>query len=528
VQHTVTQSDKENTVPYWTYLLEKDVKSARKQLPTVLAYALHKNLKNQKWLLSISQPLDIRDALRILKEYKHVTARVKRMVNKTLYVLDAYKLQMWLLRYSADAFREIFDLTHPRPSDWPLDWFQAAVYGGPVPPDSVIGKARALKGKSAEETATAVVQQRVPWHYVRSKDQSADREVFQDKQVTAALFKSEGMRFIIDNADKLGTLGKEDKEVVRANIFKAAASQTKMNFVEPLLAARNADQFFRPAFLELAQSLLEKSFVDEKKLGEAWVVGDVSGSMNVTIAYSAFLATIFAARLPKVRMFLFNTELKEIPPPKNIVECIGICDKLEANGGTDIGLAFKHMISENHVPRTIVLVTDGEDNHPIEFQKVFQQFSDYVDKTRQPVRIVYLLFNISSPIKLPETELVRVLVKQLDRDYAKNIDEMLAEITYGEVDTTFWDRFDAVSLAFTPQIVQDECAICGKSLEADIIPLACGHKYHGGCLSNYWDLIGKKQCVCHCVQTHQCQNCGAPVDATQEKCHFCKVKFVVA
>lgn len=42
---------RENTVPYWTYLLEKDVKSACKHLPVVLAYALQKNLRNQQWLL---------------------------------------------------------------------------------------------------------------------------------------------------------------------------------------------------------------------------------------------------------------------------------------------------------------------------------------------------------------------------------------------------------------------------------------------------------------------------------------------
>ncbi|HMF34732.1 MAG TPA: VWA domain-containing protein [Candidatus Lokiarchaeia archaeon] len=523
----MSQQQKENSVPYWTYLLEKDVKSARKQLPTVLAYSLYKNLNNQFWLLQLSTPLDIRDALRTLQEYKHVTARVKRAVNRALYALDAQKLQMWLLRYSADAFREIFDVTHPKPSAWPLDWFQAACYGGPVPPNSVIAKARALKGKSAKEAAEVVQDQRIPWHYVRSKDQTVDREVFQDKNVTAALLKSEGMRFIVDNADKIAMLSKDDKELVQAKIFKAAQGKTKMNFVEPLLAARNADPFFRPAFLELAQSLLEKSYVDESKIGEAWVVGDVSGSMSVTIAYSAFVATIFAARLPEVRLFLFNTELKEIAAPKNVIDCMAICDKLRADGGTDIGVIFKYAVNQGHAPRTIVLVTDGEDNQPPQFQDTFAQFSKYVEQERVPVRIVYLLFNTWSKIQLPETEFIRVIQKQLDRDYAKNIDEILAEITYGEPDTSFWDKFDAVSLAFTPKIVVDECAICGKPLESDVIPLACGHKYHGACLSNYWDLVGKKQCVCHCPQTHKCQSCGAPVDATQEQCHFCKVKFVL-
>ncbi len=521
--------NRENTIRYQTFLLEREVKSARKYLPEVLANAFDNNLDNLQWLLEISGPLDIRDALRILQSEHHVTSRVKRVVNRQFYKQDAHRLQLWLLRYSADAFREIFDVTHPKPDKWPLTWFQNACYGGQVPDDSMIGKARALKGKDAQEAAEIISEGRIPWHYVRSKDQTQEKEVFEDSRTLAALFKTEGMRFIVDNAERLAEIPKEDQNEVRKAIIQAAQGRVKLNFVDPLLAARIVDVSFRPAFLELAQSLLEKTYLDEAKIGAAWIVGDISGSMDLTIPYATFVAALFAARIPSTRMFLFTIALREIAPPENVVECMAMVDKLKADGGTNIGLIFNYILQERQVPRTLILISDGQDNDTARFRKIYNQFMAFLSETEQRIRIVFLHIGGPSSIKLKSSEFIRIIQKDLDaRNYARNIDEILAEITYNEPQQDFWEQFEAVELAFVPKIVVDECAICGSPLTSDIIPLACGHKYHGACLKNYWELIGKKQCVCHCSQTHECPTCGAPVDASQAVCNFCKTKFVLS
>ncbi len=510
-------------IKYITYLIEKDVASARGKLPEVLADALRRNLANTRWLLHISTPLDIRDALRGMHKEKHITARVKRIVNRHFYTTNDRRLQLGLLRYSADAFREIFDITHPNPNNWKLSWFQAACYGAEAPQDSLLTAARGLKLASPEETQEIVRKYRIPWHYVRSKDPKS----FKTKDVTSALLQTESMRFIVDNPEKLEQLSEQEKAEIRTRILNAAKGKTKMNFIDALVASWRAGDNFRPALQELAQSLLERTYLDEEKLGECWIAGDISGSMALTAPHVGFIATVFAVRIPKVRLFLFNVTLQEQIPPKNIAECTTFCNALRAYGGTDIGLIYDHILEERHLPRTLVLITDGVDSQPARFAEKYAKFLEFVSQQKQQVRILYLFLGKGQNIDRTGNELVRVLERSLTTKYAENLDEFLAEIAYGEPETSFWDKFNSVSSAFAPRMVEAECSICGKPLEtgAGVTTLACSHKYHTECLTNYWDLIGKKQCVCHCKQTFNCETCGAPIDPGTKICGFCKTKI---
>lgn len=335
-----------------------------------------------------------------------LTKSFARILKVQLAKLERSRLEFDLLFYADGPWRGLCDLSHTKPSDWALDFFQPAVFGvsGAVPEGSLVADARKLDAgnlaatlerhprlatlgysfvrskvppTSVEESAKVKLAEKMPlseviWHY----EELRDKRCRTDAVVDARLERGEALdgHFSTDNFGKI---------------------------LERLLSFRRLRASFWPRLLPLAEAQLAELKRRRLTGGDGGVaslrvavLGDASSSMqtaiNAACTAGAMMSAIFDARLVFFNGKAFTARCHEMPCSAEQV--LRVTEEVRAGGCTSPAAALNAFYQERATVDLFIVVTDEEENTPCAGLRFAPLFAKYRAEVHCGARCVFLSF----------------------------------------------------------------------------------------------------------------------------------------
>ena len=263
-----------------------------------------------------------------------LSAQVKRGVAAAMRKFDAYQLAKYD-RATAVRLRDVIRLTHPKPKDDEQSRAWKALIAGELPsPDT--WEVSLSAGKDKRET----------W----------ERLLREERLGYMAVLKN------LRNMVKAGV----DEDLIRDAITARKGARWVLPF-RYVAAARAVPQFEASIDTALLNCIQESDPLP----GRTAVLVDVSGSMvfsNLSaksdlrrIDAAAALASVVNAE--SLRVFTFDTEVREVPPRRGMAGVDSITNTA-SGGGTYLGAAVRH-VNENVRHDRLIVVTDEQSHDPV-------------------------------------------------------------------------------------------------------------------------------------------------------------------
>ncbi|MFW9992155.1 MAG: hypothetical protein ACFFD4_08930 [Candidatus Odinarchaeota archaeon] len=332
--------------------------------------------------------LEVRDAIRTIYELKDklkdtrykvgYSSGPRKMVKRWFKRLTADELTRSLVKYSYPAWREVIDMTHPKPDNFQVEWFQQAVYGGQVPEDAELARLRKFKHADKEEQAEIIKSSGVhSYHYFQ-------REVLADKELGTEQAKVMALPQLIRFHQRFNDIAideillerlKQQEKPLHVNFAEY------MSFIQILRGANYTDKKIQKTRQAIAGELerLADLGIEHQKINLDYPVAllvDRSGSMHQAISIGVPLAAILASRNPTdTKLVFFDDTAFEKPPPRKMKEVLEYVKSIHSGGSTSPAAALMSVYNKGIKPKTLVVITDEGENIPVNYKNRQYNFS---------------------------------------------------------------------------------------------------------------------------------------------------------
>lgn len=304
--------------------------------------------------------LDVRDAIRLLNRQRQIprlTSKRKIMINETFFAkIPAETLRFHILKYSANAFREVFNVTHPHPDIFQDKNFQKNVYGEK---GGVIGEIRdILKTPTLDAAKKLIYDYKLPFHYVRSK---LPKALF--AKVIPTMFKTEALPVLIRNYDYFANIVGYSvvQRLIEERIMKTEKLQ--MNLGELSKFIKKNKKTLSKRVKQKLTNYCDEIIVNASKeinLGDnIAIIGDASGSMVYAIEFATMFAAIINYRSKNSDLIFFNdTIFRPSKIPENFSDVQDYVAKNKARGSTAPALVIEEYLKKKTKFDTLIFITD--------------------------------------------------------------------------------------------------------------------------------------------------------------------------
>ena len=473
-------------IPLLSRFMFEQRMNIRHLIPILLDWAKEKkDTAFFEYLLKKSTIADVRDWIDLRTGM--VSRKFKELVNDWLYSLSGHVCEFWYHKYSTPVWHRVFDVTHPRPDSWKLKWFQGSVYGDSVPDDSLIARLRDFR-KTGEGDLVELLKEGISWHYL---SQSFDIGKYLKTYIEHA-----PLGFIInkvsdytDNPELIEIALSRLEGTPRLNVANI------LTVVEKSLSPtqNESQQKLRMRLLEVAQRILDKTYVDEDHVGRAAIIVDKSGSMQNAIELGVTIAGLLSARLgDKVSLYFFDTNVYESESPESVLEMLQLRHRWKADAGTEIRPVLTMLANEPPFD-TVVIVSDGFIN-------------DYASEYRRQ-EVLTILEHV------PPMRWIFVKIGESQQD------EVPAEVMFKE------QVFKGIFTVITPEAAQDIETVLGVITYFQNKKLIAKLQGIREDLIVWADSPVKERSMIEFRVALKCGNCGGPAPPDVGFCLFCGMPF---
>lgn len=339
------------------------------------------------------------------------TSSICKRVKRWVRTLPAEKLEFYALHFPRQPWCHLADICHLNPKDFSsLPWFLPFCFGEPAPNDSLPWICSDLCAENVNELLKEYV---IPYSHIRrvkdvnltnaskgriAKHEPLDQVLWYYEELTCP----EADTFIkqrIDNGEEINmNIGKMLERLLAVKMIREGFSLTNCEYVwdeetETLskkirVPNKNKATFF-PLLLDKAQHLMNT--INLPLESPILVAGDKSGSMDIAIRISTIIASILAA-MSSAKFILFNDKAEEITNvPTNISTALDLAVSVEAERPTSPAAALYPFFQRSEVVKTIILITDEEENTNYKGLDFVTLYKKYAKKV-YPAKLVFVSF----------------------------------------------------------------------------------------------------------------------------------------
>lgn len=277
------------------------------------------------------------------------------------------------------VWRYVADLVHFKPTDFTVDYFLADIFDQAIPEDCFVFVMRKLMEAAEEDlvpsfrkVADSFPQIYKSYAYLRNKDRLVkSKEIVellaQHIPVETAIWYFEELYQVsqvvphilvrrMHGEDFLLTARHNDSKV-----FTFGKLLERLLTFQKLKRKKLASLLMDVAALKL--DLLKEKYRDNLNPKAVAVFGDASSSMTTAIEAAAIIASIISTTLDGELSF-FASGLVKSPhlKPSSVEETLEVCQKIRANGCTNLAACLWPYFEAKQVVDTIVMVTDEYEN----------------------------------------------------------------------------------------------------------------------------------------------------------------------
>ena len=329
-------------------------------------------------------------------KFQHVSlgkSKIKFLIRHWIRNIPVDRLEFFAFGMTGGhkRWKAVLDKLHPAPSDFKLPWFSQFIFTGEAPEDSFYAKFKA----SPKQAALHISTYRPEYKLIRL-------------YTSQGLILTPEMKEAIVSYTPLDVLLWYWEELTCPSIGRWALKRLeeaeptlpygtlvdRLGLIRRSYASVDSPNYYLshslvPRLLSVADSRL-LSF--RLKLEEpVAVLADGSGSMEVAIKTSAIITSMLTA-ICRARLLIFRDKSTAVDiPPRTVADVLHFGEHCRAHGGTSPASAMADLLTIPEAPKTIIIVTDEEENVSWANQSFRQVFDTYYS-TRYPARLVFVSF----------------------------------------------------------------------------------------------------------------------------------------
>lgn len=315
---------------------------------------------------------------------------------------------------NSDIWRKLANLCHFRPGDFCVNWFLEYCYTGNYPNDSLMFK---IKNANDAMLKNLYLEYRIPYEYIRLKNPSKEFKVLlaQKEPLRTVLWYGDELDIYKDNS--IGDLVAERIKNERIDI-----PYTKI--VQIIVNVSNKTSKIIKELTQYTQSKLE-----EYKLNlptPISILCDASGSMEVCVKTSGIITSLLCAIAGNTcKLYVFKDKNYSIAnPPKNVRDVLNFIEDTKAESYTSPASSLNQMILDKMVAKTIILVTDQEENTPCNGLKFAETLKNYSKLIGFNPKIVFITMGKSNQMIFDlENAFGKNLVSEMVSNYNFDLNE---------------------------------------------------------------------------------------------------------
>lgn len=332
--------------------------------------------------------LDINNLNAKKSPYGSASGAICKHIRQWTRTFTKEELEFFSIFLPKEPWKKLADICHFNPEkDFPnLPWFLRFCFGDDPPSDTIAYQCKAL---SADNINTIVNEYPVPYSQVKQfKDQLTNetkgRIAGYEAKVDTVLWWYEHLQ--CEEVDK----------VLEERIAKGEKiTLPDGKFIERMLTIndmRQRNSSIAPFYRHLVPIGQER--LDAMSLpldSPIAVMGDASSSMEVAIKTSSIIAGLLSA-ISQAKLSFFNTSV--ITPdrnPESIEEVLKLAVDIKATSATNPGVCLDPYYKAKEIIKTIIMVTDEEENTYVDNQIFADLFEKYYNEV-YPAKMVFVSF----------------------------------------------------------------------------------------------------------------------------------------
>lgn len=341
-----------------------------------------------------------------------IKAGFRRMVEQGLrdYLQAREDHPRWLERsmlQHRESMKRLYRISHKKPHGMA----QAVLFDRHYPPHTIFYLVSKLKDMTPKEAASAILSQKIPFEVAVGAVSK-----IKDPDIVLALIEGMTGNQIVNNSKMLERLGVKQNPALNAayqaaiqragkdkklNVLKtsritgqsravnldASATMATMDWMEAAVPMRGGLSIDNdPIGADMQEDLKQLQAHATKMLGGIdgdWLIlGDASGSMNMSIELAKKVASIITERVKgKVWLIFFNT----VPTAydvtgKTYFQIEEMTKYVRAGGGTSIGCGVDYLMRKGESVDGIAIISDGGDNTGPLFGPAYRKYAEQLGK----------------------------------------------------------------------------------------------------------------------------------------------------
>ena len=339
-------------------------------------------------------PRDLIRGVRFAKDQKLAGRRqaIPKLVAAYLHSLEENMVK-WerVVVQHRRTMQELYALCHVKPGRGG-DAVRGALFGEDQEGQKLLPVAKSmfevvanLKNMPAMEAAGEVIIRRIPF-LVAAPALGAK---LKDPAVLSAVMARMTPAELTSHMKMLERLGVRKDPVLRAAL-EGAMVRLATGKSSALKLSKALEQSERDGGILEDEDIREKLLaVQEKKLDKSsvkgnWLVlGDMSGSMRVSIELAKQVASVLARMAEgQVNLVFFNTSPQHYDVTgKSLEDVVALTRRVVAIGGTSIGCGLRYAVERGFDVDGIAVVSDGGENTAPAFASAYAQLSNKLDRS---------------------------------------------------------------------------------------------------------------------------------------------------
>ena len=329
-----------------------------------------------------------------MKEYENeyttklsLTSSKNKMIRKWTKSLLPTELEYRAIMFPLSMWKELADITHLHSSrDFQLDWFLPYCFGKDLPEDNIV---KDYKKMTTDNFYELYDKHNYSYELLRLKlDMKNDNKVM--NKIKEYIIGHENITTILWWWDELiGNSKLENIDIVFNKLRDQGNTQISYGTIVDIISKTTNKQILNELLRLGEMRLLEYNI---KSTGHIAVLGDQSGSMEVAIRTSGIIISLLCY-ICKASLHMFASEnTTYINPPRTIEEAVEFGKNVRASGGTSPAASLMYLYKSKIVAKTIIIVTDEEENVPCEGYNFAKLYNKYFNEI-SPANLIFISFS---------------------------------------------------------------------------------------------------------------------------------------
>lgn len=301
---------------------------------------------------------------------------LNQSINKYLEIRENYK-PWWdrCVLTHRKYMKHLYTISHRKPSEY----VQRILFDKDYPENSVFYKLKHLHLLNSKEQAAFIINSKIPFISVFGALKTKKEDL--DPFLVLALIEQMTGQQLVANAKMISSLGLDRNpwlKVAYQEAFNRAVDDERVTISRASKAINIVNTLNKEETYDKLVELQEKK-LDNSQIEGNWVIlGDCSGSMNLSIDLSKLISS-YVARVVKGKVYLifFHTlPLAMDVTGKTLEEIKNMTYSITSGGGTVCGCGLELLREKRIEVDGIAIITDGGDHGVPEFYKSYKRYCE--------------------------------------------------------------------------------------------------------------------------------------------------------